>query len=170
MTPAERKREAFCQAVARGLSGAKAAEEAGYGGSGTSTRLMQRPEVKARIAELDAVVEAKRISQLEKMAPTRDWVLRELVENVYGAKEAKDRASVNRGLELIGKEMGMFVQRSMVIDSPLQRLPADKLVAVLALIEQTITAAEQPRQLEGPTIDGAHTDLEAVDVVTDDDW
>ena len=32
----------------------------------------------------------------------------------------------------------MFVQRSMVIESPLQRLPADRLLALLALVEEAV--------------------------------
>jgi hypothetical protein len=84
-------------------------------------------------------------------APTREWVLRELVDQVEHAKLASDRGATLKGLELVGKEIGMFVQRSMAIESPLARLSADKLLALLALVDEavgseqvTIQARNQP--------------------------
>ena len=36
------------------------------------------------------------------------------------------------------RELGMFVQRTMAIESPLQRLPAEKLLALLAIVEEAV--------------------------------
>jgi hypothetical protein len=58
--------------------------------------------------------------------------------NVETAKLASDRGAVNKGLELVGREIGMFVQRSMQIESPLQRLSADKLLSLLAIVEEAV--------------------------------
>lgn len=167
------KHEAFCQAIARGMSQAKASAEAGFNESRGYT-LHKRPEIQARIAELSAKVEARRTHDLVMVvAPTRDWVLRELIENIHASKEAKDRASVNRGLELVGKEVGMFVQRTMALDSPLSGLPADRLLALVRLID-----AASPAALTGPTsaiLDAVvepHTDdaADGHDTVTDTVW
>ena len=45
----------------------------------------------------------------------------------------------------------MFVQRNMQIDSPLQRLPADKLVQLLQLIDGAlIPDTDRQRPIEAP--------------------
>ncbi len=61
--------------------------------------------------------------------PTREWVLAELALNVEEAKAKGDRAAINRSLELIGREIGMFVERKVDIRSPLEGLSADQLMA-----------------------------------------
>jgi hypothetical protein len=138
----KRKEELFAQARARGLTQQAAAVEAGYA-VGSTAMLMKRPEIQQRIDVLNAVIAERNAAEIARVvAPTRDWVLRELVENIIEAKNAKDRPSVNRGLELVGKEIGMFIARSMQIESPLQRLPADRLVALLQLIEQAMPGDE----------------------------
>ena len=89
-------------------------------------------------------------------------MLRELCDNVSRAKEAMDRGSVNQGLELVGRELGMFVQRTMAIESPLQRLPADRLLALLALVDEavwceqvtTVPALQVATRPEPVTIEG----------------
>lgn len=42
------------------------------------------------------------------------WVLKHLKENCVRAIEAEEFAVVNRSLELIGKQIGMFVDRANV--------------------------------------------------------
>lgn len=164
-----RKQEIFCQAVARGLSQSAAAVEAGFAGS-SGHRLMKLTKIQARIDELDAAIVARRNAEVARVVvPTRDYVLRELIENISDAKNAHDRASVNRGLELVGKEIGMFVTRSMAIESPLQKLPADRLVALLQLIERTQLVAEQ-RALPAPAATSPTIEIEAVIEPTDDAW
>jgi len=134
------KRQAFCLAVAMGASQTEAAREAGYAHPGfAASKLMHQPAVRGRIAELRGMVDKEKARHITKIAePTRAWVIGELCSTVAWAKEAGDRAGTLKGLELVGRELGMFVQRSMVIESPLQRLPADKLLALLALVEEAV--------------------------------
>jgi hypothetical protein len=132
----KRREEAFAQAVARGATASGAAREAGYKAGSAGWRLMKRPEVKARVAALGAAMTEHAARELTRVVvPTREFVLRELIEVIHDSKAARDRGSTLRGLELVGKEIGMFVQRNMQVDSPLQRLPAERLLALLRLIE-----------------------------------
>lgn len=157
--------ERFCQNVAAGLPGAESYRLAGFSsttaGNGAYLLRKRHPEVNERIAALTAAiadqaattvaeraaaltvevkVEAEvqnrvRVLQVEQQ-PTREWVLSELAQNIEVAKERGDRSSINRALELIGKELGMFVDRKMEIRSPLDGLSADQLVALLAVAER----------------------------------
>ena len=118
------RREKFCQLVVSGKTQVEAHGLAGYksgDGSGAS-QLLHEPEVAERVAELKAAA-------AEKAVLDKAWVLQRLMTNVERAMQAvavKDRegnetgefeydgAVANRGLELIGKELGMFVDRSDV--------------------------------------------------------
>lgn len=135
------KRERFCLLVAQGTTHAMAARDVGFAHPGVAgAKLARQPAIAARIAALEEridVEKAKRIVNV--LAPTREWVIKELCDAVGVAKEVGDRGATLKGLELVGRELGMFVQRSMVIESPLQRLPADRLLALLALVEEAVS-------------------------------
>jgi hypothetical protein len=166
----DRREELFAQAIVRGLGRGAAATEAGYSVQ-MSAKLWKRESVQQRIKELDDEIRQRKAGEFARVVvPTRDWVLRELIENVNESKAAKDRASVNRGLELVGKEIGMFVTRSMQIDSPLQRLPAASLVQLLALIDKALPNPDALPALSAPrevTIDAT---VEPSSEATDDVW
>jgi hypothetical protein len=71
---------------------------------------------------------------VEKTAISRGWVLQELRESIEMAKRRGQGAVVNRGLELIGREIGMFA------DQPpkklgLEDLTAEALDALIAELE-----------------------------------
>jgi phage terminase small subunit len=94
--------------------------------------------IRARVSELreqrekqeDLVVE----KAIEKAAISRAWVLQELRENAARAKKRGRGAVVNRALELIGKEIGMFVdqpQKKIGLDD----LSLEALEALLAELE-----------------------------------
>lgn len=148
-----RMRDRFCLYVAQGFNYTRAAKEAGFAvPKNMGARLMAVPEVRARVEELDKAAEGARIREVTRVVvPTREYVIKGLIDNVEAAKEAGDRGAVNKGLELIGKEIGMFVRRNMQIDSPLQRLPADKLVQLLQLIDGAlIPDTDRQRPIEAP--------------------
>jgi hypothetical protein len=134
------RREQFCLFIAQGNTAVVAARKAGYSSPDKQAhQIMKQPAVKARIAEVSVLIDQEKAKDIVRVqAPTREWVLRELMDNVGTAKLASDRGAVNKGLELVGKEIGMFVQRSMQIESPLMKLPADKLLALLAIVEEAI--------------------------------
>lgn len=138
---ANQTHEKFCQLVASGRTKKQAFLEArdpskpplGSDGSirQSATNLMNRADVRARIAELtermfDAKIEATQ-DIVRKEALTREWVVDALRENVERAMQAVavldsngkptgeykyDGSVANRALELLGKEIGMFVDRT----------------------------------------------------------
>jgi len=93
-----------------------------------SRLIMSHPEIQARITELETELRENALKQAEV---DRDFVLRGLKDNIEKASQAKalrDREGnetgeysyqgsvVNRGLELMGKELGMFAERFLVGD------------------------------------------------------
>ena len=163
-------REQFCLFVAQGHVPTVAARNAGYKWpEKVSSQMMAQGAVKRRIAEMSERVDVEKAKDIVRVAsPTREWVLRELMGNVETAKLASDRGAVNKGLELVGREIGMFVARTMAIESPLQRLPADKLLALLAIVEEAVgneqvTKAEPAAPIAPLTIDHQASDAEPED-------
>jgi len=99
------KHERFAQALAAGKSQAEAYEAAGYKPSEpNASRLTRNDKVQARVAELLG-------RATEGIVITRQWVIERLVKNVEKADGRDEGAVVNRALELLGKEIGMFVER-----------------------------------------------------------
>jgi hypothetical protein len=104
------RHEKFAQGLAQGMSAAEAYRQAGY-------------EVKGNVAEAAAsrllrdVKVASRVEELKQRAAvsvqiSREWVLEQLVDNLKLAKDTGQIAPANRAAELLGKELGMFVDRS----------------------------------------------------------
>lgn len=125
--------EAFCRAFVRGVTGTQAAVEAGYSPTSaavTSSRLLRKEEIKRRIATLREMhgLVANRVAKVDKQ-----WVMDSLVRNVENALAANDRAAANRGLELLGREYGLFTERRVVQQDPLDGLTAEQLQLLLAV-------------------------------------
>ncbi|WKV16985.1 terminase small subunit [Microcystis phage MJing1] len=133
--------EAVAQGLARGKSQTQAALDAGYSmgsAAGQGCRIAARPEVQARIMELREKLEEQRSTALAKVEmPTRKKVLEELVQAQDAAKQQGNLQAQLRALELLGKELGMFIQRSEVrVESPLEGLNAGDLAGLLAALRQ----------------------------------
>lgn len=111
-----------------------------------ATKALRRPRVQKRLAEMRAAVKAKAD---EEIGANRVGVLRDLlaikercmdVVPIW-AKVGKrgrvigycmtDAGSALRALELIGRELGMFVERSEVRTGPLQQLADDELDQII---------------------------------------
>ena len=125
--------EMFCRAYIRGMTGTQAAIEAGYSHSNAgphASRLLARPDVKRRIATLRDMhgLTPRKPAKIDKQ-----WVMESLVRNVENALAANDRASANRGLELLGREYGLFTERRVVQQDPLDGLTAEQLQLLLAV-------------------------------------
>ncbi len=129
-----------------------------------ASRLLQHElhglTIRARVSELreqrqkqeDMAVE----KAVEKAAISRGWVLQELRENADRAKKRGQGAVVNRALELIGREIGMFG------DAPPKKIGLDDLNlealealaaelehdpdVIASMAEQTTLALPPPRQ------------------------
>jgi phage terminase small subunit len=105
------RHERFAQELANGVSATEAYERAGFARNRVSAhRLKQKPNIGERVCELlkqrehiNAQATAKAI---EKTALTKQWVIERLMS--FAKCADKDAASV-RALELLGKELGMFV-------------------------------------------------------------
>ena len=102
------KHEMFAQALAKGMDVDEAYVEAGYTHNrGNASRLKATENVKARVAELMGRAETG-------VVLTKQWVLEQLIDNAAEAKKAGQIAPANRALELLGKELGMFIDRKEV--------------------------------------------------------
>ncbi|MCC7273695.1 MAG: terminase small subunit, partial [Alphaproteobacteria bacterium] len=122
------RHERFARRVAGGATPADAYVEAGYSprngtvATSAANRLLTTPDVAARVAEIKAEIEG---AAQKAAIVSREWVLARLRENVERAMQAVpvirdgeptgeyryDGAVANRGLELLGKELGMFHER-----------------------------------------------------------
>lgn len=92
----------------------------------TAKEMMDHPKIAATIAELREKVTEEAVKKLEI---SKEWVLEELVQVVSMAKQAEpvtdaqgnptgeykqNLAAANRALELIGKELAMFIDRKEI--------------------------------------------------------
>jgi hypothetical protein len=103
-----------------GKSVAAAYQEVGYHpNNGNAYALRHREHISARISELLAERAAQNAQAtakaVEELAITREWVLGKLKENAIKALKVEGGSPVaNRALELLGKELGMFIDRAEV--------------------------------------------------------
>lgn len=133
------KHEAFCLLFVKGKTAGNAAashKKAGYDGDRRkASRLRHHIDICRRVAELSAnvakVAEKADERLTEKGIATREWIIERLVENANRAMQAVavldsngeptgeyryDGAVANKALELLGKERGMFVDRSVSLN------------------------------------------------------
>lgn len=151
------KHEHFAQLVANGEPAARAYEIAGYSGKGakqSAARLLTDADVCERVAHLRSVkvekVQQATAAVVEKAGLSKEWVISQLMENVSMAKQAEpvfdnkgiptgeytqNLAAANKALELLGKEVGMFVDRKEVRTGPLDNLPPDEAKALIDAID-----------------------------------
>jgi len=107
---ANSRHEKFAQGLAQGMSAAEAYKQAGYDAKGnaaevSASRLLRNDKVAARVEELKQRAAAS-------VSLTKEWVLERLIKNVEMGQASEDLAPANKALELLGKELGMFVDRS----------------------------------------------------------
>jgi hypothetical protein len=151
------RHERFCRAMASGKSQLESYLLAGYSKKGhksSASKLANREDIKRRIANLledkantqrEAVIKAA-----EELKITKMEVLRELWDNSQQAKAAVpvlDRegnptgqyqanwAASNRALELVGKELGMFIDRKEIRTGALDGWTAEQLERLIAALE-----------------------------------
>jgi hypothetical protein len=110
------RHEAFAQAVANGHSAFKAHEIAGFfPDRANAGRLRHRDDISRRVDEILAArtkaIDKALVSAAERVGVDEEWVLRKLRMNAVMAMRAGDRAAANRSIELIGRHLGMFIER-----------------------------------------------------------
>jgi hypothetical protein len=155
------KHERFCQELASGKTAEDAHGIAGYKASRSgASQLKHQVNISNRVAEILAereVIHAQATADAVKSAGlTKEWVIETLMVNVARAMQAEEikrsdgtgtgeyryEGSVaNKALELLGKEVGMFVDRKEIRTGHLDELPAD---SITELREQLI--AERARR------------------------
>jgi len=144
LTPQQEK---FCLMVVEGMNGTNAAIAAGYSkvsANSKASQLMAQDNIKARISELQqAMQEAVKV----RFVTTKEWVIDELVDNVKVAKTPDGDGKLqlnaaNTALTLIGKELGMFIDRKEIRTGPLEDVPDEQLDAIIAESQAIIDAAK----------------------------
>jgi hypothetical protein len=142
------KHERFANHIAAGMTQAEAYKCSGFNAKhvdSAACKLAGKAQVAARIEELKRRITNKAVTEA---ALTKELILRTLWENVQEARSVKGgSAVVNRGCELIGKELGMF--RDPVDKPPvnLEDLPPETLQRML---EQAEAAAAQGGDAPAP--------------------
>jgi phage terminase small subunit len=116
------RHERFAQALAAGKPASVAYVEAGYkANDGNASTLKGNQRVLDRVAELQSRI-------VESVVLTREWVIEELIDNLKRAKtgDKLELSAANRAAELLGKELGMFVERSEVKISEFEELTTEQ--------------------------------------------
>ncbi len=113
MKPLEDARhELYCQGIVRGLSGGRAAEEAGYELTSAhvqSSRLLKNDKVKARIAELQGAVAARVVSDKVMTVQAQEERLTEIAsEDIVSRDKYPIRDGNLRALEQLAKRQGLY--------------------------------------------------------------
>jgi len=139
------KHERFANHIAGGMTQADAYKSAGFRAkhlSSAACKLAAKSEVAARIQELTGRIAKATIKRVaERVAITKETVIRELWDNVQRGKAVKGgSAVVNRGLELIGKELGMFHDGAPPLPVKLADLPDETIESMLKEVEAQIAA------------------------------
>ena len=144
------KWENFARYIANGETQANAAKLAGFKENNAHIRgsvLMKKDEIRQRVEELKSVSSERAVTGLSL---NKSWVLQNLKDNVEAAKEEDDHSAVNRGLELIGKEIGMFVERKILGLQDLSTASADELFDIIAVIDSKLANERQAEVLALP--------------------
>ena len=132
------RQELFCLALIEGKTAGKAYADAGFRPNRHNAhRLSTKEYIRARLAELQA-------ERAAKWELTKDWVLNELRDNLEKAKAWKQSAAANQAANLLGKELGMFVERREVTGKDggpirtedVNALTTQQLMDIEAILEQ----------------------------------
>lgn len=143
---AKPQHEAFAQFVVAGLTPAKAYEAAGFSKKGArqgAARLLTNATVRARVRELTAeCLDVK----VKRLILDRNRTLNRLDEVIDHAFKAKNYHAVIKGIELLGRELGLFIKRSTKFpwDGNFSKLTDDQLKRVIGQLEAAMPDASRP--------------------------
>jgi hypothetical protein len=125
------RRERFAQGLADGKTQLQAYAAAGFGKSKSApSRLAKEPRIQARVGELlrarNIAMEKAMVRGVRQAGITKEWVIDMLKENAERAMQVRPALDkegnptgefqwngfvANKALELLGRELGMFVDR-----------------------------------------------------------
>jgi hypothetical protein len=157
------RQEKYAQLVAAGESQSKAYVAAGYKDSNSAavcaSKLAHRPHVEARVKEITD--NAARVAG-RKLGIKKADVIQMLLDDREAARTRNQYGPAVRATELIGKELGMFVDRQRIETGPLDEAEIEELDAIA---EQVIAEAARRAVGQSP----AHeTRAETRDIVPGD--
>ena len=147
------RQERFAQEIAKGTSTAKAYVVAGYRHNpGNASNLRRKKHVSTRVADLQdkaLEIDAKTTQMAaEAVSIDKAWVMRGLIDDRQAAREAQQYANAIRALELLGKELGMFIDRKEVKRvGEIERLDDEALAERIALLSERL-ALVAPRSAD----------------------
>jgi len=127
------RHERFAQELAKGKTASEAYVTAGYKESrANASTLRQNQNILDRVSELlkehESIHAQATADAVKSVGLTKQWVIETLMDNVAKAMQAKAATNdegqpigeyqyqgnvANKALELLGKELGMFVDRSL---------------------------------------------------------
>jgi len=139
------RHEQFAQLIAAGKTPAEAYVLVGYAEKTAYTcgpRLLKQPSVGARVAELQQTVA---VATVTRMSLSREFVLRELMDNAMQAKKNQEWSASNRAFELIGKDLGMFNHPEPVWDGDLSTLTDQQLLRITEQFERAVYGEDRAR-------------------------
>jgi phage terminase small subunit len=116
-----KRHETFVKGIINGLSGTEAYKQAGYDvtndnvAGAAASRLLADVRVSTRIAEIlgqrEQIADKATQKAAEALSIDREWVMRGLMEDRALARSLEIPSASIRALELLGKELGMFIER-----------------------------------------------------------
>ena len=145
------RHEKFCELVVSGIRPSAAYTSIGYSAGGAdqaASRLLKRDDIRARVSELS---NAAQQSAVERCSLTRSWVIESLksvaqrcmqVEPVIDGNGRTvgvfkfNAAGATRALELLGREVGMFVERTQDVEIDFDNLTPSQMAKVQAWLEE----------------------------------
>lgn len=170
------RHERFALFIVEGISRTKAYQQAGYdtnskAASISASRLAKTPKIVGRIAELQAgkaAIHTQGVADaIEATSLSRQWIIENLMENVRRALQAKavldedgqplgeysyNGMVANRALELLGKELGMFIDRKEIdIYGDLNRMSDGDLMLEVRRRAKDLAIDLEPLQIEDQT-------------------
>lgn len=150
------KHEAFAQAIAKGTPLLSAYILAGYKEDApNATRLAKHDKVVNRVNEIltrrDNLLTGQEVKAANAAGVSKTWVMQRMVREAENADRASERV---RALELVGKELGMFINRSVSVDISADFANLDNAEAILQAVAKelgddtaaTLRALIAPRQ------------------------
>jgi phage terminase small subunit len=135
------KHELFAQELAKGKSQIEAHELAGYKPHrGNASSLAQDKSILERVSEIQAEraeMDREATKQAtEALAIDKQWVMARLIDNATQAASLEDFGPSNKALELLGKELGMFIDRKSIdVKNDPRALTDAELLAIAAALE-----------------------------------
>ena len=126
-----RRQALFVEEYFVDFNGAAAAERAGYSGNGAAQsahKMMKLPHVMAAI-------DARQAKLIETTNIRREWVMEELrkqvVRSTAEGTKTYNPSAANKALELLGKEIGMFVDRRMLGITKIEDMSEEEILELL---------------------------------------